>query len=142
VIRVARESDWPAIEAWRDEHFRAVAEKARWPRPVTGQRGLTSALWLVVERAGAPVAALSYTEQPHDRRRWVWDLYAAPGHAVAGLALGEFFERCADQDGYEIRAQTDPENEGFIKVLLGRGYECVAVELKRTAREAVEGMTG
>jgi len=142
-IRVAEPEDWPAIEAWRETHFANIAARSANPRPITGQVGLHGALWLVAEKEGRPVAAIAYTERPHDRIRFLTDLYAEPGlpGGLAAVALGEYVERMSDDQGYELRANTDPENLGYIEVLLRRGYEIVAVELKRAARQAVEEAT-
>ena len=102
-----------------------------------GQFGFDDAVWLVVDKDGQPVAAASYTDD--DVRKWriVHDLYGAEGHALAALALGEVLERFCDDQGYELRGTTDPENGHYLRVLMRRGYELTAVEYRRVPRARI-----
>jgi hypothetical protein len=134
-IRVATESDWPAIEAWRAGHFLEMAARMKVPRPVTGQRTLTDAQWLVLEKDGRAVAATSFTVEgdvcvAHD-------LYAASGHVLDALALGRALEGMCDREGWELRARTDPENTAYVNILAKRGFVPVAIEFLRSPKGAV-----
>jgi len=137
VIRFARYEEWGLIESWRNEHFLNMY-RAGSRRPVLGQKGFRDAIWLVLERRGKAVAALSYTQMDKPAMRFVHDMYAAPGHSVAGLALGEYFERYCDHDGFEMRGSTDPENIAYLRFLLRRGYEITTVHFRRVPRQASE----
>ncbi len=136
-IRIATEADWPSIEAWRAGHFLEMAARQKIPRPVTGQRGLTDAEWLVLEKNGRPVAATSFTIE--DGVCIGHDLYAASGHVLDGLALGKALEGMCDREGWELRAHTDPENTAYIRVLLKRGFVPVSIEYKRAPKGAANG---
>lgn len=134
-IRRATPADWPLIEVWRATHYLEIAARQTPPpRPVTGQRGLSDACWVVYERRGKPVAAFSFTDDEATRIRTIHDLYGAQGFGVSTLALGKVIEDMSDRDGYEIRCTTDPENLKFVDTLLRRGYEVTAIELKRQPR--------
>lgn len=138
VIRPLRRHEWSTVAAWRAAHFADMASRQEHLRPVKGQRGFDDAAWMGLEKRGTLVAALSFTQDEQQRIRWCHDLYAAPSNALAGLALGDWFERKADADGYEIRGSTDPENVKYLELLMRRGYEIVAVEFRRVPREPSE----
>lgn len=126
-MRYATVDDWPAIESWRAGHFARIS-----PRPVTGQRGLEDAIWIVADRGGVATAAASF--QIFENVLHGYDLYGADGHGLDALALGRLLERIADAEGLELRATTDPENDGYLQILLKRGYEVTSIELKRKPR--------
>ena len=130
MIRYATHEDWAAIESWRSAHFARIS-----PRPVTGQRRLEDTTWLVVEKDGKPVAATSFDVLPADRLVVAHDLYAAEGHVLDGLKLGRLLEDLADNEGFELRARTDPENVAYFRLLLKRGFEVTSIELIRQPRE-------
>lgn len=133
-IRIATEADWPAIESWRAGHFLEMAARMKIPRSVTGQKDLTNAEWIVIERDGRPVAATSFTVE--DDVCFGHDMYAASGHVLDGLALGRALEAMCDREGWELRAHTDPENTAYIRILKGRGFVHVSSEYKRAPRGA------
>lgn len=139
-VRVAERTDWPLIEAWRTAHFKEIAKKSRVIRGVIGQHGFDDAVWIVMDRYGKTVAALSYTDDEQEGIRWIWDLYAEEGHSLAGLALYETIERMCDERGYEVRGRTDPENIKFLKLVVRRGYELVSVEFRRQPRGKYVGV--
>jgi hypothetical protein len=136
-IRVATEADWPAIESWRAGHFLEMAARMNAPRPVTGQRTLHDAEWLVLEKDGRAVSATSFTVE--DGVCIGHDLYAASGHVLDALALGRALESMCDREGWELRAHTDPENTAYIRILLKRGFVPVSIEFKRAAKGANHG---
>ena len=128
MIRLAIEADWPLIERWRADHFAEIARRGS-TRAVEGQRGLSDAVWVVVEYDGLPVAATSFLD--HGDTRFAHDLYAAEGHVIDGLRLGKWLEGECDRLGLELRATTDPENVEYIRLLERRGFERTSVELRR-----------
>ena len=136
-IRIATETDWPAIESWRAGHFLEMAARMDVPRPVTGQRTLLDAEWLVLEKDGRPVAAASFTVE--DGVCAGHDLYAASGHVLDALALGRALEGMCDREGWELRAHTDPENSAYIRILLARGFVPVSIEYKRAPKGRTYG---
>lgn len=136
-IRVATEADWPSIESWRAGHFLEMAARMKIPRPVTGQRTLTDAEWLVLEKDGRAVAATSFTVE--EGVCFGHDLYAASGHVLDALALGKALEGMCDREGWELRAHTDPENTAYLRVLQERGFVPVSIELKRQPKGANRG---
>lgn len=135
VIRVATPEDWPFINAWRTTHFIEMAVRRQIPRAITGQKGIEDAVWIVALVDDRPVAACSYLDFPDALTRRVFDLYTTPGRVglTYGLELGKLLELSADKLGYELRCNTDPENTGFLRALEKRGYQKVAIELKREA---------
>lgn len=98
-------------------------------RGVEGHCGLADAVWVVLERDGAPVAVTAYTEA--GTVRFGKAMFAAPGHVHDGLRLATWLERMCDDQGFELVAKTDPENLGYMRLLLKRGYVINAVELTR-----------
>ena len=130
MIRPATFGDWPDIATWRNRHFEALGV-----REVTGQAGLCDAAWLVYERRGQPVAAIAFRDDAERRVRHVTDLYGAPGHALAGEALGAYVEGMSDFDGYEIVGSTDPGNAKYLELLLTRGYEVTAIHFRRKSKK-------
>lgn len=131
MIRLATESDWPLIRLWRAAHF-VEMQRRGCKRAIEGQRGLSEAVWLVVESDGLPVAATSYLD--HGDTRFAHDLYAAEGHVMDGLRLGKWLERQCDALGLELRATTDPENTEYVRLLQRRGFEMTSIELRRRPR--------
>jgi hypothetical protein len=133
-IRPAIPSDWPAIESWRAGHFLEMAARMKIPRPVTNQSTLDDGQWIVLERDGKPVAATSFSI--HDGTCFAQDLFAASGHVIDGLTLGRELEKMCDREGWEMRAQTDPENTTYLRILQKRGFTVSAIELKRQPKGA------
>lgn len=133
MIREATEADWPLIEQWRDDHYAEIAfRQAGEPRPVTGQCGFLDAVWMVLEREGQAVAATAFRDD--GTVRYGKAMYAAPGHVHDGMRLAKWLERMCDDQGMELRANTDPENIEYIELLVKRGFEICSVELVRRPR--------
>lgn len=101
------------------------------PREAIGLKSLEDALWVVWDRHGMAVAALSFAQDDEFKVRWMFDLYGAPGHALAGLQLVKAFERFCDDTGYEMRGDTDPENTHYLQLVLARGYELTSISFRR-----------
>lgn len=131
MIRAATEADWSLIQQWQADHFAEMQRRGS-TRPIAGQIGLSDAVWVVLERDGAPVAVTAYTEAQDVR--FGKAMFAAPGHVVDGIRLANWLEKMCDDQGYELVAKTDPENVAYMRVLLKRGFEITAVELVRRPR--------
>ena len=138
-IRQAKPSDWPFIESWRAGHFLEMAARMKYPRPVTGQKKLGEAIWVVMEREGVPTAAASFETDEDARITFFYDLYAASGHVLDALALGKMLEEMCDKNRLEMRISTDPENHKYIRLMEKRGYVPVSLELKRQPRGVDDG---
>lgn len=138
MIRLARRQEFSSIEAWRKLHFASLKS----PRPVIGQKGFDDAVWLVADRDGTAVAAISYTLDIPSAMLFVHDLYAAPGHPFAAVGLAAYLEQFCDYHRYELRGATDPENLAFLRYIWRRGYEPTAVHYRRVPRVAIEQAVG
>lgn len=127
MIRPLREDEFPLVEMWRAAHF----EELNAGRPVTGQKGFKDAFWIAAERRGELVAVASVSDDDANRVRWVHDLYGESGHALGVLFLAEHIERWCDEQDYELRGATDPENRRFLGIIRIRKYQTTAVEYRR-----------
>lgn len=131
-------AEFAVVAQWRHGHFEHI--KSNLYRPIVGQKGFDDAAWVVMCKNDEMVAAASFTDEaPY---RWVHDLYGAPTHALAALALAKALEYACDKMGLELRGNTDPENHHFIQVLIERGYQITSVGFRRPPQTALEEPSG
>lgn len=132
-IRQATWDDFALIEGWRAAHFLEMEARGN-KRGVVGQAEFSTACWAVYTDAeDKPLAAIGFIDYPQEKQRRATDLFASATRAGkrAGVVLVAMLEEMSDQDGFEIRGATDPENTDYLKHVLARGYEITSIEFRR-----------